>query len=64
MSDIGDVRDALELLLPVQSAPKLEAVDMTTEIRLRTTELTARSVDAFLSEAEESIVLSVLEEGS
>jgi len=62
--EISDARDALESLLPVQSAPKLEAVDMIAEIRLRTTELTARSVDAFLSEADESVVLAVLEEGT
>jgi hypothetical protein len=61
--DVADVRDALLPLLPLQSAPKLEAVDMDAEIRLRTTELPSRAVDAFLSGAEEAVVIQVLEEG-
>lgn len=60
--DIARLRAALLPLLPLQSAPKLEAVDIVSEIRERTTELPARAVEAFLSSAEESVVIQVLEE--
>lgn len=63
MRDVADVREALLTLLPLQSAPKLEAVDMGEEIRLRATELASRAVDAFLSDADEAVVIQVLEEG-
>lgn len=60
--DQADLGAALLPLRPLQSAPRLEAVDMKKEIRERTTELPQRVVDAFLSGAEESVVLQVLEE--
>jgi hypothetical protein len=60
--DLADLSAALLPLHPLQSAPRLEAVDMKKEIRERATELPPRAVDAFLSGAEESIVLQVLEE--
>jgi hypothetical protein len=60
--DSADLGAALLPLRPLQSAPRLEAVDMKKEIRERTTELPPRVVDAFLSGAEESVVLQVLEE--
>lgn len=60
--DLEDLGAALLPLRPLQSAPRLEAVDMKKEIRERTTELPPRAVDAFLSGAEESVVLQVLEE--
>jgi hypothetical protein len=60
--DISDVRAALLPLLPLQSAPKLEAVDMPTEIRQRSTELPSRAVEAFLSSADPAVVIQVLEE--
>lgn len=60
--DISDLGAALLPLRRLQSAPRLEAVDMKREIRERTTELPPRAVDAFLSGAEESLVLQVLEE--
>ena len=60
--DQADVRTALLALLPLQSAPKLEAVDIVGEIRARTTELEPRVVDAFVSNAEEAVVLQVLEQ--
>jgi hypothetical protein len=60
--DITDVRAALLPLLPVQSAPKLEAVDIVDEIRQRATELPARALEAFLSNADEAVVIQVLEE--
>ncbi|WP_397596717.1 ABC-three component system middle component 1 [Silanimonas sp.] len=59
----ADVESALLPLLPLRSAPQLESVDMKQEILKRTTELPARAVEAFLSDAEESVVLRVLEEG-
>jgi len=62
MRDVADLREALLPLLPLQSAPQLEAVDMGGEIRLRTTELPSRAVDAFLSDAEQAVVTQVLEE--
>lgn len=62
IQDVADLSAALLPLLPLQSAPRLEAVDMRKEIRQRTTELPVRVVDAFLSGAEESVVIQVLEE--
>jgi hypothetical protein len=64
IADAADLRAALLPLLPLQRAPKLEAVDIVTEIRERTTELPPRAVEAFLSTAEETVVLQVLEEAS
>ena len=58
----ADVRSALLALLPLQSAPKLEAVDMPSEIRLRASDVDSRGIDAFLSPADESVVLQLLEE--
>ena len=62
IGDIEQLRAALLPLLPIQHAPTLEAVDMPTEIRLRTSELPGRAVDAFLSEAQEPLTIQVLEE--
>jgi hypothetical protein len=62
ISDTEGLRTALLPLLPIQNAPHLEAVDMLAEIRLRTTELPTRVVEAFLSGAQEASVLQVLEE--
>jgi hypothetical protein len=64
ISDATDVRNALLPLLPLQSAPKLEAVDMSAEIRVRTQELPSRVVDGFLAAADESVMLQVMEEAS
>jgi hypothetical protein len=60
--DISDVEAALLPLLPLQSAPKLDAVDMVSEIRQRATELPPRAIEAFISGAEVSVVLQVIEE--
>ena len=57
-----DVRSALLPLLPLQTSPRLEAVDIKAEIRQRSTELSNRSVTAFLSNAADADVLQVLEE--
>jgi hypothetical protein len=62
IADIADIRAALLPLLPLQQAPKLEAVDILAEIRQRTTELPKRVVEAFLSSADEAVVMQVLEE--
>lgn len=62
MRNFADVQAALISLLPLQSAPSLESIDMAMEIRQRTTELPSRVVEAFLSSADESIVLQVSEE--
>jgi hypothetical protein len=64
ISDAVDIRDALLPLLPLQSAPKLEAVDMTDEIKLRTRELSERVVEGFLAGADEGVMLQVMEEAS
>jgi hypothetical protein len=53
---------ALLPLLPVQSAPILDAVDSKSEIRQRATEISPKLLDAFLSEADEQIVLQILEQ--
>jgi hypothetical protein len=62
VSELADLRAALLPLLPLQAAPKLDAVDMRLEIRQRTTELPPRAVEAFLSSADEGVVIHVLEE--
>lgn len=59
---LADLLSALLPLLPLQTAPKLEAVDITEEIRIRSTELNQRILDAFFSKVDDSIVLQVLEE--
>jgi len=58
-----DARTALLPLLPLQAAPRLEAVDMPAEIRLRTSELPGELVNAFLSEASETVLSQLLDSG-
>jgi hypothetical protein len=60
--DGSDLRAAFLPLLPLQSAPRLDAIDMRDEIRRRTPELPERVLNAFLSDADEGVVLQVLEE--
>lgn len=62
--DVEELRAALLPLLPIQNAPRLEAVDMSDEIKLRTTELPPRVVEAFLSGVEEASITQLLEEES
>jgi hypothetical protein len=64
VSDRAGVRRVMLPLLPIQAAPRLDAVDIVAEIRLRTTELSPRAVEAFLSEASEVLVAQVLEEAT
>lgn len=59
-----DCRAALLPLLPVQNAPRLEAIDMAAEIRLRTSELPESLVDAYLAGAAETLMTQLLESGS
>jgi hypothetical protein len=58
----SDILLALLPLMPLQSAPVLDAVDSKEEIRQRTTELAPKVVEAFLSAADTHVVLQVLEE--
>lgn len=58
-----DARSALLPLLTIQNAPKLDAVDMAAEIRLRTTELPADLVEAFIGDAPGPTILQMLESG-
>lgn len=62
IQNLADLHAALLPLLPLQNAPRLEAVDMQEEIRQRATELPPRAVEAFLSDAKEAVVIKVLEE--
>ena len=62
IGDVEQLRTALLPLLPIQSAPSLGAVDMPAEIRLRTTEIPERAIEAYLSGAHETSVIQVVEE--
>lgn len=62
VKDLTDARAALLPLLPIQSSPKLEATDIPNEIRQRTTHLPGTAVEAFLSSADGTVVVQVLEE--
>ncbi len=55
-------RAALLPLLPFRAAPSLDPIDMRFEIESRSTELDAEIVTAFLSSAEEAIVMQLLED--
>ncbi|MER8899356.1 hypothetical protein [Mesorhizobium sp. M0676] len=59
----ADARSALLPLLAMQNAPQLDAVDMASEIRLRTSELPVELIDAFVSGAPEATMLQMLEAG-
>ncbi len=61
--DAAGVCSALLPLLAIRNAPRLDAVDMPAEIRLRTTELPSELVEGFLSGASESTLIQLLEEG-
>ncbi len=58
-----DARGALLPLLAIQNAPQLDAVDMASEIRLRTTELPTELVEAFVSGASDVAIVQMLETG-
>jgi hypothetical protein len=61
IASVDDAHAALLPLLPIQNAPQLDAVDMPTEIRLRTSELGSNLVEAFLSGATEATLSQLLE---
>lgn len=56
-------RAALLPLLAIQNAPQLDAVDMASEIRLRTTELPPDLVEAFVGGAPDAAIFQLLEAG-
>ena len=58
-----ELRNALMPLLSLQNAPRLEAVDMPTEIKLRTSELPPKLVKGFLSSASDFVLLQYLKSG-
>lgn len=62
VSSPDSLQAALIALLPLRHAPRLEAVDMRAEIKLRTTELPSRAVEAFLSGMPEAAITQILEE--
>ena len=57
-----DVAAALLSLLPLESSPRLDPVDIKAEITLRASELSATAIQAFLSSASDATVLELLEE--
>ncbi|TZF90772.1 hypothetical protein [Cognatilysobacter lacus] len=62
VADREDVHAALLSLLSLQTAPRLGAVNMPEEIRLRTTELPANLVNAFLSGADDGLLMQIIDE--
>ena len=62
VNSMSEVRAALLPLLPLQSPPELEAVNLRNEILLRTSELPPPVSEAFASEANISVVLQVIEQ--
>ena len=62
VTDTIDIREALLALLPLQAAPKLEAIDIVDEIRQRATEQEPRVLSAFFSSSDETTALQVFED--
>jgi hypothetical protein len=60
IQSLADAREALLSLLPIQNAPSIEAVDMSSEIRLRTSELPSMAIDAFVQRADATTVLQLM----
>lgn len=58
----GGARTALLPLLPFRAAPSLDPIDMRDEIRTRSSELDEGIVAAFLSGADEAVVIQLLED--
>ena len=59
-----EMRLALLPLLGIQNAPRLEPIDMVSEIRLRTSELSEDLVNGFIADAPQSLLTQLLESGS
>lgn len=64
VSNSGELREVLLPLLPLHAAPRMQAVEIRDEIRLRATEIERRVLDAFLSDSDDGSVLQVLEDES
>lgn len=62
VTDGSGARLALLPLLPFRAAPSLDPIEMRQEIQLRSTELDDDVVAAFLSKAEEGVVMQLLED--
>lgn len=58
----GGARMALLPLLPFRAAPSLDPIEMPAEIQSRSSELDDQIVAAFLSNADEAIVMQLLED--
>jgi len=61
-TNAANIRTALLPLLPFRSMPSLDPIEMTKEIQARSTEIDADLVAAFLSNAEEALVMQLLED--
>lgn len=62
ISGVMELQSALLPLLPIQSAPSLEPIDIQAEIRMRLGQLSRRAVDAYFSSLDASHAIQVLEE--
>jgi len=62
VSGVSSARAALLPLLPFRAAPSLDPIEMRQEIQSRSTELDHEVVAAFLSSAEEGVVMQLLED--
>ncbi|MGY4368100.1 hypothetical protein ACVW1A_004165 [Bradyrhizobium sp. LB1.3] len=62
VSGLTGAHEALLPLLSFRVAPSLDQIDMRSEIRLRTSELNEDVVAAFLSNADELVVMQLLED--
>lgn len=60
----GGARTALLPLLPFRAAPSLDPIEMREEIQSRSTELDEQIVAAFLSNADEGVVMQLLEDNA
>lgn len=58
----GGARMALLPLLPFRASPSLDPIEMPAEIQSRSTELNEQVVAAFLSNADEGVVMQLLED--
>jgi len=63
VNGLTTARGALLPLLPFRAAPVLDPIDMPAEIRERAGELDSEVVRAFLSRADQSVVLQIVEDG-
>ena len=63
VKNLEELRLALLPLLGIRNAPRLEPIDMASEIRLRTSELPGDLVDGFIGNAPNSVMTQLLESG-